>query len=120
MKLAIVGSTRLEGSKDAYQTILNFVSERADVVTEIVSGGARGVDSIAEMMSEDILHKQATVFKPEYQAWPAFKKRNLQIAEYCDALLRVVSHKSKTYGSGWTRDRAKEMGKPTWEVVIYD
>jgi hypothetical protein len=47
-----------------------------------------------------------------------FKERNLRIAVACDELVRIVAHGTRTYGSGWTRDRAAAMGKPTKEIVL--
>lgn len=118
MKLAIVGSVRLEGNEDAYKVIYNFLMDHNEV-TEVVSGAAKGIDTMA-IETAKYLEIPTKEFPPTAPNWDAYKKRNLEVANYCDGLLRVVSHKSKTYGSGWTRDRAKEMSKPTWEVVIYD
>lgn len=119
MKYAIVGSVRLADNAEAEYAIDSFLRDVGRNPTEVVSGGAKGIDTMAVKAATN-LGIPTKVFLPAEANWPAYKKRNLEIAEYCDALLRIVSHKSKTYGSGWTRDRAKEMGKPTWEVVIYD
>jgi hypothetical protein len=49
---------------------------------------------------------------------PGFRERDERIAEDCDELVRIADSSSRTYGSGWTRDRARAMGKPTAEYVI--
>ena len=41
-----------------------------------------------------------------------------RIAEDCDELVRIADSCSRTYGSGWTRDRASTLGKPTAEYVL--
>ncbi len=50
--------------------------------------------------------------------WDGFKPRNIQIATACERLVRIVSTTTKTYGSGWTRDYADNLGKPTEEIII--
>lgn len=47
-----------------------------------------------------------------------FQPRDRQIAETCDALVRVRGRCSTSYGSGWTRDVAARLGKPTEEIVV--
>ncbi len=116
-KHAIVGSVGLAGNTDAYAAIEKYIEESCNGDDVIVSGGAKGVDSMAVEKAKEygLAYKE---FLPSQQNWAEFKKRNLLIAQECDALLRIVAKSSKTYGSGWTRDRAKEMGKTVYEVVI--
>lgn len=115
MKLAIVGSVSLAGNAEAQSYIEMMLDEyRPDVV---VSGGAKGIDSMAVAEAK----KRGLAFVehlPKTNNWAGFWPRNLLIAQDCDALVRIVASDSKTYGSGWTRDRAKEMGKPTREWVV--
>ena len=119
MILAIVGSTLLEGDQEAARLIvMAFDRWQPDGFT---SGGAKGIDSMAEEYARlnwrDIPEDRIFIFKPIVHRWEGpggFRARNLLIAEKCDALVRIVSSKTMTYGSGWTRDRVKEMGKP-WE-----
>jgi len=47
-----------------------------------------------------------------------FQPRDVEIATVCDELVLVRGRCARTYGSGWTRDHASRMGKPTVEVVI--
>ena len=110
MKLAIVGSRDLGGNVEARQLIDAAIDRFKP--TEVVSGGAVGIDTMAREAASAKGIK-VTEFKPAAQRWDGpggFKERNGQIADYCDALVRIVSSKVKTYGSGYTRDRAKERG----------
>ena len=122
MILAVVGSTMLVGNSEAYDRILDaFRKYNPDGFT---SGGAPGIDSMAEEYARKCFRlpeDRIFIFKPTVHRWDGpggFKERNLLIAQQCDALVRIVSSKTKTYGSGWTRDRAAEMGKPTEDFVV--
>lgn len=81
---------------------------------------APGIDS----MAEECTKKRGIDFQgfpPKVQRWEdGFKPRNLAMAETCTYLIRIVSSKTQTYGSGWTRDQAKRLGKPTEEFIIYE
>lgn len=63
-------------------------------------------------------------FLPQSRSWEGFgaktgfRARNMLIAQHCDALVRIVAHDSRTYGSGYTRDYAKKIGKPVEETVV--
>ena len=116
MKLAIVGAVILKDSPHEVKDIIRSEINRLKP-TEIISGGAEGVDTFAEEVANELGLKK-TIFLPEKKCWEFFKKRNIQIANECDQLLRIASDRSKTYGSGWTRDRAVEMGKPTKEFRL--
>lgn len=118
MLLACVGSVNVteEQSKIAkafIQGILMFYMPKL-----VISGGASGIDSLAE--------EEATLFNldfkkhlPEFPSWEhGYKPRNLKIAAECTHLLCIRTKQSTTYGSGWTADRAEEMGKVVWRVEI--
>ena len=118
VKLAIVGSVRLAGNAVALRIIENVI--RRHQPTMIVSGGADGIDSmaIAAAKRHRLPFKE---FKPRARRWDGrggYKERNLKIAQFCDELVRIVSSKSHTYGSGWTRDQARKLGKPTEEFTV--
>lgn len=118
MRLAIVGSTILQDDPRASMIINEVLDKyRPDVV---VSGGARGIDSMAEAAAK-LRGIPTEIHYPKVRAWAApggFRDRNLVIARECDRLVRIVSQRSQTYGSGWTRDQAQALGKPTEEFVL--
>lgn len=114
--LAIVGSTRFayRGGLDIARRLIRELLDTTE--PDIVcSGGAPGVDTIAEEEAErrGILFDP---FLPKVFAWThpdgGFKERNEQIAAHCTRLFRIACAASGTYGSGWTADLAEDMGKP--------
>lgn len=118
MLLAVVGSTNVTDDQLdlAAKIMRGFYMERPRMV---ISGGAVGIDTLAVTVAEfyDIPTK---LFLPENNRWEpnGFKVRNLKIATDCSHLLCIRSSQSTTYGSGWTADRAEEMGKTVWRVTI--
>jgi predicted Rossmann fold nucleotide-binding protein DprA/Smf involved in DNA uptake len=117
MRIAIVGSARIsnEGLDIARKIIESFfIAFRPD---HIVSGGAKGVDTLAETMAND-RGIPFTKFLPEKPTWKYYKKRNKLIAENCDILLAIRSAGSRTYGSGWTADYAETLHKPVTRFEV--
>lgn len=111
--LAVVGSTRFKipsALKYARDIIEGFFFELNPI--EVISGGAVGIDSLAISLAK-MRHIATVEYLPRFRRWEpdGYKDRNLMIATECTHLLRITCHSSKTYWSGWTRDRAKEMGK---------
>lgn len=124
-RLIIIGSTSLAGNDTARQAVRQAIRRHFPDPSEIGpddevgSGGAEGVDTMAEEEWRAYAHKRAVVFLPKVKRWTdGFRPRNLQMAEWCTHCVRIADKRSKTYGSGWTRDRAREMGKPCEEIVI--
>jgi hypothetical protein len=106
--------------KTAEAAIRSFDMSRA---TEIVHGGARGVDAVAHDLFEGVL--PVRVFPPD---WKAFGKaagpiRNREMAAYADVMLAVWDGKSrgtknmietfaktgKPFAIGWIRGASHEM-----------
>jgi hypothetical protein len=116
-RLAIVGSSTFRvpnGVQLAERTVRALLAAaRPDL---IISGRCPGggVDDLAERIAAELvipfLPRPAVVNR-----WPGpggFKERNARIAADCTRLLRIVCAYSRTYGSGWTRDRAAERLPP--------
>lgn len=116
VRLAVVGSTVLADSPGSVKRIVLACVDifGADC---LVSGGAPGVDTLAEEVADE-LGLAKDIRRPKYQSWPYFKARNIEIATTCDVLVRIVSRRSRTYGSGWTRDYVAKLGKPTEEFRL--
>ena len=88
MKLAVIGSRNL-----VIENLEDYVSDK---VTEIVSGGAKGIDCCA---AEFAIARglKLTEFFPEYQRYgrAAPIKRNERIVDYADEVLAFWNGKSK-------------------------
>lgn len=80
MKIAIIGSRNLTGVD-----IQQYISPNC---TEIVSGGARGVDTLAAEYAQQN-NIPITVFKPDYEKYgrAAPIVRNRKIVDYADEVL---------------------------------
>ena len=107
MKVAVIGSRGL--------TIDDLGEYLPEGTTEIVSGGAKGIDSCAKDYA--LAHNiKLTEFLPEYKRFGrvAPLKRNLKIIEYSDIVLAFWDGKSK--GTKYVIDNCRKMGV---EVKIY-
>ena len=109
MKLLIVGS----------RSITNF--DRSPYITEnvdtVISGGAGGVDSLAEQYA-DLHHLSKYILRPRYDLYgrAAPLKRNEQMVDIADALLVIWDGRSK--GTQYTLKYAKKMKKQVTLVVV--
>lgn len=79
MNIAIVGGRNFEDFDLLEKVILDFISA-GNHIDSIVSGGAKGADSLAEKFAEKHAVK-TTVFKPDYKRYgrAATVIRNTQI-----------------------------------------
>ena len=101
MKVAVIGSRGL--------TVNNLEKYLPEGTTEIVSGGAKGIDTCAReyALANNI---KLTEFLPEYEKFGrgAPLKRNLQIIEYADIVLAFWDEKSR--GTKFVIDHCGKMG----------
>ena len=103
MKVAVVGSRNLQ--------VDDLGKYMPDGVTEIVSGGARGVDTSAREYA--LTHNiKLTEFLPEYERYgrSAPIKRNLQIIRYADMVLAFWDGKS--HGTRFVIENCKKENVP--------
>ncbi len=109
MKLAVVGSRNI--TKIA---IDEYIPEG---VTEIVSGGARGIDSLA---AEYARRKGLTLteFLPDYNSFgrAAPVRRNAEIADYADFGIAFWDGKSK--GTEHTINFFRKRGKEIKIIIV--
>ncbi len=107
MKIAIIGSRNL--------TINNLEKYIPASVTEIVSGGAKGIDTCARKYAQ-ANNIKLTEFLPQYNKYKksAPLKRNLQIINYADIVIAFWDGKSS--GTAYTIDNCKKINK---EVIVY-
>lgn len=108
MKVAVIGSRGIK--------LDNLGDYLPDDLTEIVSGGAKGVDTTAREYATEHGIK-LTEFLPEYNRYKrgAPLKRNIQIAEYADKVLAFWDGKSR--GTKFVIDYCKNSNIPV-EVII--
>ena len=108
MRVAIIGSRGLQ-IDDIGQYLPNGV-------TEIVSGGARGIDTCAKIYAEKNGIK-LTEFLPQYERFGrgAPLKRNIEIIENSDIVLAFWDGVSR--GTKFSIDRCKKLGK---KILVYE
>ena len=108
MRIAVIGSRTLH-----LENLSDYLPEGT---TEIVSGGAKGVDADAKQYAL----KNAialTEFLPDYRRYGrgAPLKRNLQIIEYADMVLAIWDGKSR--GTKFVIDQCQKKKIPV--QIIY-
>ena len=109
MKLLIVGS----------RGISSFALEKyvPDEVALIISGGAGGVDTLAEEYADK--HRiSKLILRPEYEKYGkgAPLKRNEVMVDMADAVLVIWDGASR--GALYTANYAKKKGKPVTLVTV--
>ena len=107
MKVAIVGSRDL--------TVSDLRTYLPEDTTEIVSGGARGIDTCAKEYAQANGMK-LTEFLPEYEKYGrgAPIKRNRKIIDYADAVIAFWDGRSR--GTGYVIDQCFRSGK---KITVY-
>jgi len=109
MKVAIIGSRGISA--------IDLAPYLPSATTEIVSGGARGVDTVAHnyAIANSI---KLTEFLPDYSRYgrSAPLKRNIEIINYADMLLAFWDGTSR--GTGFVIDNCKKTGKHCAVVMI--
>lgn len=109
MKIAIIGSRNV--------IVENLDKYLPKEVTEIVSGGAKGVDTCAKNYAtqNNIKLKE---FLPEYNKYgkAAPLKRNIQIIEYADEVVAFWNGESK--GTKHVIDACEKLGKKVSVFIV--
>jgi len=103
VKVAVIGSRNI--------TVPNLGDYLPDGCSEIISGGAKGVDTSAREYAESHGIK-LTEFLPNYSKFGrgAPLKRNLEIIKASDTVLAFWDGKSR--GTKYVIDNCKKLGKP--------
>ena len=109
MKLAIIGSRELQ-----VEDLSKYISEE---VSEIVTGGAKGIDSCAIRYANAMQIKLVT-FLPDYRRYGkgAPLRRNIEIIEYADCVLAFWDKKSK--GTRFVIDECRRRNIPI-DIYVY-
>lgn len=111
MKIAIIGSRNLSVKN------LGCYLPHQSRITEIVSGGARGIDSCAAEYAR-AANIKLTEFLPEYEKYGkrAPLIRNLQIIAYADCVLAFWDGQSR--GTGFVIEQCKRQKKPIRVYIL--
>jgi hypothetical protein len=123
MKLIIAGGRDITLSIDFIDKVLekfNLFEE----LTEIISGGANGVDESARAYSEEMIRlcgDNAPIFSEFGADWVSHGKaagpiRNKEMANYGNALLLIWDGESK--GSKSMKKEMLDLDKPIYEVIL--
>lgn len=103
MKVAIIGSRSL--------TLTDFAPYLPREISEIISGGAKGIDTCAKNYA--LVNKiKLTEFLPEYDQYGKFAplKRNLKMIDYADIVIAFWDGHSK--GTKYVIEHCKKINKP--------
>ena len=109
MKLLVVGSRSIEKID-----LSQYISKDVDA---IISGGAKGIDSLAEQYAD--LHRISKyIIRPRYDLYgrAAPLKRNDQMVDLADAILVIWDGSSK--GTQHTLKYARSKNKPITLVQL--
>jgi len=108
MKMAIIGSRTLNIDISDYLPC---------GATELVSGGAKGIDTMAEAYA-DSMNIPKIIIKPDYHKYgrAAPIKRNETIVAFSDIIIAIWDGKSR--GTKYVIEYAKKLGKPIKVFII--
>ena len=118
MKIAVIGSRDFKDRDEAFSIIYNMFDPTCrEQLPHLVSGGARGIDSLAEEVVNYLnelyeVNIQKTIFKPD---WDKHGKsagfiRNKLIIDEADFIVAIWNAKSK--GTKHSIDLAIKANKP--------
>lgn len=115
MRVAIIGSRELNGEEErCYEIICETVPANC---TEIVSGGASGIDELAEKYAREhsLLFKR---FEPEYHRYAknAPLVRNEEIIRYANFVLVFWDGDSR--GTAYVINKCWEIDRPIETFII--
>lgn len=129
MKVIIAGSRDVEN----FELVEKAVKDSGFKITEVVSGGARGVDKLGEKWAEKNLKKKPKIFEAnwkdlkakgaiikdgyygKYNANAGFD-RNKEMAVYADALIVLIKNNSP--GSSHMYEEMKTLKKKVYVVYV--
>ena len=111
MKVIIAGSRTVVDYSYVKQVVID--SGWVDEITEIVSGMARGVDTLGIRFAKEN-NIPVKEFPAEWKVYgkAAGYKRNFQMATYSDGLIAIHANNSK--GTGHMINTMLEMSKPVF------
>lgn len=110
MKIAIVGGRDFNDYEILKKELDKLIFENGITIRSIVSGGAKGADTLAEKFAAE-MEVEMIVFKPDYKKFGrgAALARNTQIVECADTVFAFWNGKSK--GTLDSIKKAKKLEK---------
>lgn len=112
IKLAVVGSRTFNKKKVLFDVIDNLVKEQDYEIVEIISGAAKGADSLSEIYAKE-RNIPTKIFEAD---WKKFRNaglmRNHYIIENCDVCLAFWN--SKSTGTKADIRLCRQLGKICW------
>ena len=114
MKIAVVGSRSL----DDYQLVKSILEQYT--FSQIISGGAKGIDTLAEQYSDELGLIKPLVILPDWKQYNrgAGAVRNREIVDTSDFVVAIWDGKSK--GTKISINHAKKINKPVFVWLIND
>lgn len=118
MKLIIAGSRNFPSEMDGLFHSLFDIYSFFEIVTEVVEGGCKGVDSAAVHFAEKNYGIPTKRFEADWEEHgkAAGPIRNREMAKYADALLLIWDGTSR--GSKNMKSEMTKLNKPIYEVII--
>ncbi len=117
MKVVIFGSRTIVRYTTIKACIEKVVKEHSLLITEIISGGARGVDTLGENYG---LENQIPIVrrKPDWKKYgiSAGYRRNTDMAILCDAGIAIWDGVSR--GTAHMVSELKRLGKPCYLEIV--
>lgn len=120
MKLAIVGSRNLDKiEQTSMKSIRQYVQKHIGQITEIVSGGARGADTYAELVAQEF-GIPVKVFQADWEQYgrSAGPIRNKQIVDYADKVVAFYYGNERSKGAFNSIQQAIAQNKPVEEHYL--
>lgn len=126
IKLAVVGTRVLKCEGDRQRVLHRVWASINRLKPDVfISGGAEGVDQLAEHIARQRGYTENNgnlmIFRPsrmQFEGKGGYRERNEKIAIECTHLLRLSCLQGRTFGSGWTADRARHYGANVVDTVI--
>ena len=110
MKIAIVGGRDFNDYQFLKNELEKFINENKISLHSIVSGGAKGADTLAEKFASE-KKVEMIIFKPNFEKYGrgAALARNTQIVECADTMFAFWDGKSK--GTHDSIKKSEKLGK---------
>lgn len=123
MKVAIVGTSRTlsdNEDRDARQIISMILDDYNPKTTTIISGGAKGIDTMAVEIAYAKHFDHIVTHNPEKPEKKYYLERNVKIALGCDVLFCITTptHDKKCYHHDPIQDHEKTAGCYTMNKAL--